>query len=106
MASTVTAAEPEVEKTSAAQVRRSVRPNGIIGFLDGKTYKTLKRHLTTHGLDPYGYRARFGLPNGYPMVAPAYAAVRSELAMSIGLGRIADRSEGEQSSAQGRKKAA
>jgi predicted transcriptional regulator len=101
-----TAAEPEVEKPSAAQVRKSVTPDGIVSFLDGKTYKTLKRHLRTHGLDPNSYRARFGLPVEYPMVAPEYAARRSELAKSIGLGRIADRGEAEQSPAGGRKKAA
>ena len=105
MASTVTATEPEVEKTTAAQVRRSVTPYGIVSFLDGKTYKTLKRHLRTYGLDPNSYRARFGLPVEYPMVAPEYAARRSELAKSIGLGRIADWGEAEQTSAQGRKKA-
>lgn len=99
-------AEPEVEKPTTAQIRKSVTPEGIISFLDGKTYKTLKRHLSTHGLDPQSYRARFGLSADYPMVAPEYAARRSELAKSIGLGRIADRSEDEQSPAGGRKKAA
>jgi len=100
------AAEPEVEKPSAAQIRKSVTPEGIISFLDGKTYKTLKRHLSTQGLDPQSYRARFGLSADYPMVAPEYAARRSELAKSIGLGRTADRGEDEQSSGRGRAKAA
>jgi predicted transcriptional regulator len=100
------AVEPEVEKPTAAQVRKSVTPEGIVSFLDGRTYKTLKRHLTGHGLDPQSYRARFGLSADYPMVAPEYAARRSELAKSIGLGRIADRGEDEQSPAAGRKKAA
>ena len=104
--SATTASEPEVEKLTAAQIRKSVQPDGIVSFLDGKTYKTMKRHLTGHGLDPYSYRQRFGLPADYPMVAPAYAAQRSELAKSIGLGRIADRGEDEQVQAQGRKKAA
>jgi predicted transcriptional regulator len=99
------AAEPEIEKPTSAQVRKSVTPDGIVSFLDGNTYKTLKRHLRTHGLDPNSYRARFGLPVEYPMVAPEYAARRSELAKSIGLGRIADRGEAEQTSAQGRKAA-
>ena len=101
-----TASEPEVEKLTAAQIRKSVQPDGIVSFLDGKTYKTMKRHLTGHGLDPYSYRQRFGLPADYPMVAPNYAAQRSELAKAIGLGRIADRGEDEQVQAQGRKKAA
>jgi len=101
-----TASEPEIEKPTAAQIRKSVTPNGIISFLDGKTYKTMKRHLTGHGLDPQGYRQRYGLPADYPMVAPEYAARRSALAKSIGLGRVADRGEDEQSAAKDRKKAA
>ena len=101
-----TASEPEVEKPTAAQIRKSVQPDGIVSFLDGKTYKTMKRHLTGHGLDPYSYRQRFGLPADYPMVAPNYAAQRSALAKSIGLGRISDRGEAEQPQANGRKKAA
>ncbi len=83
------AAEPvaEVEKPTPAQIRKSVTEDGIVSFLDGKTYKTLKRHLTTYGLDPRAYRERFGLPADYPMVAPGYAAQRSALAKQIGLGR-------------------
>ncbi|WP_264050405.1 MucR family transcriptional regulator [Methylobacterium flocculans] len=100
------APEAEIEKPTAAQIRKSVTPDGIVSFLDGKTYKTMKRHLTGHGLDPYSYRQRFGLPADYPMVAPAYAAQRSALAKSIGLGRIADRGEDEQPQANGRQKAA
>ena len=96
--------EAEIEKPTPAQVRKSVTPEGIVSFLDGKTYKTMKRHLTGHGLDPQSYRQRFGLPADYPMVAPEYAARRSELAKSIGLGRITGRDEDEQP--QGRKKAA
>ena len=81
------AAEPEVEKPTAAQIRKSITPDGLISFLDGKSYKTLKRHLTRHSLDPRSYRERFGLPADYPMVAPNYAAQRSALAKQIGLGR-------------------
>jgi predicted transcriptional regulator len=87
------APEAEVEKPSAAQIRKSVTPGGIVSFLDGRTYKTLKRHLSTHGLDPHSYRARFGLSADYPMVAPEYAKRRSDLAKSIGLGRVVDRSD-------------
>ncbi|KQP77450.1 MucR family transcriptional regulator [Methylobacterium sp. Leaf117] len=96
--------EAEIEKPSAAQIRKSVTPDGIVSFLDGKTYKTMKRHLTGHRLDPHSYRHRYGLPVDYPMVAPSYAAMRSQLAKSIGLGRIADRSEDTQPKAKGRKK--
>ena len=79
-------AEP-VEQPSASEVRRSIGRDGIVSFLDGKSYKTLKRHLTSHGLDPRSYRERFGLPADYPMVAPSYAEQRSALAKQIGLGR-------------------
>ena len=100
------APEAEIEKPTAAQIRKSVTPDGIVSFLDGKTYKTMKRHLTGHGLDPYSYRQRFGLPADYPMVAAAYAAQRSELAKSIGLGRIAGRGDDEQVQVKSSKKAA
>ena len=80
-------AQVEVEKPGAAQIRKSVRHDGIVSFIDGKTYKTLKRHLTSHGLDPKAYRDRYGLPADYPMVAPSYAAQRSALAKAIGLGQ-------------------
>ncbi|GJD77373.1 MucR family transcriptional regulator [Methylobacterium gregans] len=80
------AVEVGVAKPTAAQIRKSLTDDGIVSFLDGKTYKILKRHLTTHGLDPRSYRERYGLPDGYPMVAPGYAARRSELAKAIGLG--------------------
>jgi predicted transcriptional regulator len=77
----------EVEKPSAARIRKSVQHDGIVSFIDGKVYKTLKRHLTSHGLDPRSYRERYGLPADYPMVAPSYAEQRSALAKAIGLGR-------------------
>ncbi|MBX9660602.1 MAG: MucR family transcriptional regulator [Nitrospiraceae bacterium] len=92
------------EKPTSAQIRKSVTPDGLVSFLDGRTYKTLKRHLTGHGLDPVSYRQRYGLPADYPMVAASYAAQRSALAKSIGLGRVADRDE--ETKAKGRGKAA
>lgn len=87
------AAPEPVEQPSAAEIRRSVTRDGIVSFIDGKTYKTLKRHLTSHGLDPRGYRARYGLPADYPMVAPSYAEQRSALAKQIGLGRLGGQAE-------------
>ncbi|MDQ0522145.1 MucR family transcriptional regulator [Methylobacterium gregans] len=96
-------AEAPVEKPTAAQIRKSLTDEGLISFIDGKTYKTLKRHLTTHGLDPRAYRQKYGLPDDYPMVAPAYAAQRSALAKQIGLGRPGALAERE---AGGRRKAA
>ncbi|WP_283205824.1 MucR family transcriptional regulator [Methylobacterium cerastii] len=77
----------EIEKPTAAQIRKSIRPDGLVSFIDGKAYKTLKRHLTKHGLDPHSYRAKFGLPDDYPTTAASYSAARSALAKNIGLGR-------------------
>nr|WP_276082314.1 MucR family transcriptional regulator [Methylobacterium sp. GC_Met_2] len=99
---TGTAAQPDIDRPSAAQIRKSVRPDGIVSFIDGKTYKTLKRHLTSHGLDPRAYRDRYGLPADYPMVAPAYAEQRSALAKAIGLGQPGAMAERER---KGRKAA-
>ena len=80
-------AQAEIDRPSPAQIRKSVRPDGIVSFIDGKTYKTLKRHLTKHGLHPQSYRERYGLPADYPMVAAEYAERRSALAKTIGLGQ-------------------
>jgi len=85
--SSTAAAESEIEKLSPSQIRKSIRDEGIVSFIDGKSYKTLKRHLSANGLDPRSYRERYGLPADYPMTAPSYAAQRSELARAIGLGR-------------------
>ncbi len=71
---------------SPAEIRKSVRPDGLVSFLDGRSYKTLKRHLTAYVLTPERYRERFGLPADYPLVAAGYAAQRSALAKAIGLG--------------------
>jgi predicted transcriptional regulator len=95
--------EVEVEKPTPAQIRKSVRDDGIVSFIDGKAYKTLKRHLSANGLDPRSYRERFGLPADYPMTAPSYAAQRSALAKAIGLGRLGAMAE---DAAKGRRKAA
>ncbi|MFD9901264.1 MucR family transcriptional regulator [Mesorhizobium sp. NPDC059025] len=80
--------EPTVESQKPkVPVRRSVTRDYIISLEDGKQYKTLKRHLTTLGLTPEGYRAKWSLPADYPMVAESYAEQRSELAKKLGLGR-------------------
>lgn len=83
----VPALEENSERPSTAQVRKSVQPDGLVSFIDGQSYKTLKRHLTKHGLDPRSYRERYGLPADYPMVAQSYAERRSALAKAIGLGQ-------------------
>lgn len=100
------AAMPTADKPSAAQIRKSIKPDGLISFIDGKSYKTLKRHLSRHGLDPLGYRERFGLPADYPMVASNYAARRSELAKRLGLGRLAAVADEVQEDGARRRKAA
>jgi predicted transcriptional regulator len=80
---------PEAVKPSSTVIKRSIGQDGLISFIDGKSYKTLKRHLTGHGLSPAQYRTKFGLPADYPMVASSYSERRSALAKSIGLGQIA-----------------
>lgn len=72
----------------AVAVRSSVARDRLICLEDGRSFKSLKRHLrTAHGFTPAQYRARWSLRSDYPMVAPAYAAQRSDLAKQIGLGR-------------------
>ncbi|MEO3389061.1 MucR family transcriptional regulator [Mesorhizobium sp. CAU 1741] len=71
----------------AVPVKKSVQDDYIVCLEDGKKFKSLKRHLSVHGLTPDEYRKKWGLPADYPMVAPNYAAQRSALAKSIGLGR-------------------
>lgn len=72
----------------AVPVKKSVFPDYIVCLEDGKKLKMLKRHLqSAYGMTPKQYREKWGLPESYPMVAPAYAARRSVLAQEIGLGR-------------------
>lgn len=86
--------EPETKYEPAVTVRKSLSsPDHIISLIDGKPYKTLRRHLAGHGLTPEQYRERFGLKADYPMVAPAYAQTRRDLAKKIGLGRKGGRTK-------------
>jgi predicted transcriptional regulator len=87
----VQAVEPEKDELKpAVAVKKSVTPEYIICLEDGKKFKSLKRHLKTHyDLSPEDYREKWGLPRDYPMVAPSYAAARSDLAKNMGLGRRA-----------------
>ena len=81
---------PAAPLVPAVNPKKSVTPDFIICLEDGKKFKSLKRHLGVHfNLTPDAYRAKWGLPADYPMVAPNYAASRSLLAKSIGLGRKA-----------------
>ena len=94
-----TPAEPVAESGSqehvpAVSARKSLASRDhIISMIDGKPYKTLRRHLATHGLTPDDYRQRYGLRADYPMVAPAYSESRSAMAKTIGLGRKSSRSD-------------
>jgi predicted transcriptional regulator len=78
---------PQEELRPAVPIRKSVQPDYIVSLEDGKRFKSLKRHLrTVYNLTPDQYRAKWGLAHDYPMVAPNYAAARSELAKQMGLG--------------------
>lgn len=84
-----TSENPKLAAASRAQIRKSVTPEAIVSFEDGRGYKMLRRHLAKYGLTPAAYRAKWGLPADYPMIAPAYRAERSEMAKARGLGRRA-----------------
>jgi predicted transcriptional regulator len=72
----------------AVPVKRSINPDFIVCLEDGKKFKSLKRHLRTqYGMTPEQYREKWSLPADYPMVAPNYAAARSQLAKQMGLGQ-------------------
>ncbi|MFS0736661.1 MucR family transcriptional regulator [Sphingomonas sp. 1P06PA] len=82
------AAEETPDYTPAVTVRKSLASKAhIISLIDGKPYKTLRRHLSGHGLTPEQYRERYNLKADYPMVAEDYSNARREMAKSIGLGR-------------------
>jgi predicted transcriptional regulator len=84
----VVPAEPVGDFTPAVTVRKSLASKDhIISMIDGKPYKTLRRHLATHGLTPAEYRDRYGLKPDYPMVAENYSESRRAMAKKIGLGR-------------------
>lgn len=77
----------------AVSIKKSVTPDYIICLEDGKQFKSLKRHLKGLGMSPEQYREKWNLPLDYPMVAPNYAATRSALAKSIGLGNNRKKAE-------------
>ena len=85
------ATSSETEYAPAVSVRKSLASRDhILSMIDGKPYKTLRRHLSTHGLTPESYRARYNLKSDYPMVAPSYSDHRREVAKKLGLGRKRD----------------
>ncbi len=108
--------ESKAEKATPSQIRKSITPDALISFIDGKPYKTLKRHLTGAGLTFEEYRERFGLPRDYPTTAANYSAMRAEFARNAGLGTqrrnavpkaaAADETVAEVPKTRGRKKVA
>jgi predicted transcriptional regulator len=87
VASGAEAVEP-APKEPAVPVRRSITQDYLICLEDGRKFKSLKRHLRTkYNMSPEDYRAKWGLPKDYPMVAPSYAKARSDLAKQMGLGQ-------------------
>jgi predicted transcriptional regulator len=91
----------------AVPIRKSISPGFLICLDDGKKFKSLKRHLASHGMTPDQYREKWNLPKDYPMTAPDYAAKRSALAKSVGLGQLrkdtAKRKPGRTSKAEAEK---
>ncbi|MCJ2020235.1 MULTISPECIES: MucR family transcriptional regulator [unclassified Methylobacterium] len=81
-----TPAEPDFKKATPAQIKKSITPDALVSFIDGKPYKTLKRHLTGNGMTIEQYRQRYGLPPDYPTTASTYSAMRAEFARNAGLG--------------------
>ena len=104
-------AEPTPEYTAKTTARKSLASKDhIISMIDGKPYKTLRRHLSTNGLTPAEYRERYGLKADYPMVAENYSESRRAMAKQIGLGRKSKKDAPAQPTAaepktRGRKKA-
>ena len=83
-------AEPveSAPREPAVPLKKSVNPDFIVCLEDGRKFKSLKRHLRTkYNMSPEEYRAKWGLPKDYPMVAPNYAKARSDLAKQMGLGQ-------------------
>ena len=87
MGSTPDAVRTSEKLVPHVSIKKSLTDDYLISLEDGKQYQSLKRHLSKRGLTPQDYRAKWGLSADYPMVAPAYARKRSELAKSIGFGR-------------------
>ena len=99
-----TAAEPAGKPAPPVSIKRSVTPDYLISLEDGRHYKSLKRHLSGRGLTPSEYRQKWSLPIDYPMTAPNYAARRSELAKSMGLGRKPQADAAKSAAPKGRRK--
>lgn len=88
------AGELAPRRATPSQIKKSITPDALISFEDGKRYKTLKRHLSIKGLTLADYREKWGLPKDYPSVAPNYSAARSQMARTIGLGQSRSKAAG------------
>lgn len=88
IANGVTTPTEQPAPAPAVSIRQSIKPDYLICLDDGKRFKSLKRHLAALGMTPDQYRSKWNLPRDYPMVAANYAAQRSELAKSFGLGQL------------------
>lgn len=88
-----TEALEEEKPKGAVSIRSSIKVDHILSMIDGKPYKTLKRHLAANGYTPESYCENFGLPKDYPMVAASYAEKRRELAYKIGLGSLGPKAD-------------
>jgi predicted transcriptional regulator len=84
----VTAAPEPEALVPAVSIRKSITPDYLICLDDGRKFKMLKGHIASLGMTPDQYRLKWSLPKDYPMVAPNYAARRSEMAKKIGLGQL------------------
>lgn len=89
--------EPDEAETPArlspAAIRKLIQSDGIVSLIDGRKFKSMKRHLSSQGFTPESYRDHFFLPKDFPMVSPEYAAQRSALARSSGLGQVGRKSK-------------
>ena len=94
----------QIQRPTAAQIRKSITPDAIISFEDGRPYKSMKRSLSRIGMTAAEYREKWGLPHDYPMVAPNYSAQRSALAKQLGLGQRGAAARGSVKAKRGRGK--
>lgn len=94
------AADPSQKKATRGQVAKSITPDALISFEDGRPYKTLRRHLSVRGLTPDQYRSKWGLPDDYPLVAQGYSEQRKALAVKIGLGQKTAKAPGRRGAAK------
>ena len=92
---------PVQAPTPAVPVKKSITPDFIISLETGAKLKSLTRHLRSLGMTPDDYREKWGLPSNYPLVAPNYAARRSEIARDMNFGKLSARRKGSKKKTAG-----